>query len=137
MDNILTLTHATERDIDLLLVEELKCSPDFVRWLTNKIGSITGRSISLCVSEVTHSKRRTYNRREIDICLALKPSNGLPTYLLIENKLDTSEQFEQAESYRAEADLLVQRQPGPRRLYCHSLSSCVLCAESKICVEIR
>ncbi len=33
---------------------------------------------------------------------------GLATILLIENKLDTSEQFEQAESYRAEAKQFVQ-----------------------------
>jgi hypothetical protein len=108
MDNILTLTHATERDIDLLLVEELKCSTHFVSWLADKIAAITGIPIGMGSSDVTHSKRRTYNRREIDICLALKPANCLPTYFLIENKLDTSEQFQQAESYRAEADLLVQ-----------------------------
>ena len=108
MDHILTLTHATERDVDLLLVEELKCSTDFMRWFAKKVGAFTETPISVATSEVTHSRRRTYNRREIDICLALKPSTGLPTIVLIENKLDTTEQFEQAESYRAEAKLFVQ-----------------------------
>lgn len=106
--NIHTLTHATERDVDLLLVEELKCSTDFVRWFTNKVVGVTATTINITTSEVTHSKRRTYNRREIDICLSLKAPAGLPTIFLIENKLDTSEQFEQAESYRAEALLFVK-----------------------------
>ena len=108
MDNIHTLTHATERDVDLLLVEELKCSADFVRWFADKVVAVTAAPISVAASEVTHSKRRTYNRREIDICVALRGFTGQTTILLIENKLDTSEQFEQAESYRAEAALLVE-----------------------------
>lgn len=108
MDNIHTLTHATERDVDLVLVEELKCSSDFVRWFSAKVTNSTGHTIDVIESDVTHSKRRTYNRREIDICLELKASNNSKTVFLIENKLDTSEQFEQAESYRAEAELLIQ-----------------------------
>jgi hypothetical protein len=109
MDAISTLTHATERDVDLLLVEELKCSAEFVRWLCAKLESHSGEIIRVDDSEVTHSRRRTYNRREIDICLELKSHSGLPTFVLIENKLDTSEQYEQAESYRAEAKLLVKQ----------------------------
>jgi hypothetical protein len=109
LDNIPTLTHATERDVDLLLVEELKCSADFVRWFVHRVVTISGTPINVAASNVTHSKRRTYNRREIDICLDIKSSTGHPTYFLIENKLDTGEQFEQAESYRAEAKLFVER----------------------------
>jgi len=36
-DTFLTLTHATERDIDLLLIEELRCSPEFVKWLVGHV----------------------------------------------------------------------------------------------------
>ncbi len=107
MDGILTLTHATERDVDLLLVEEFKCSPDFVRWLSVKVTKAMDSVIDFTLSDVIHSKRRTYNRREIDICLKLTLTSGRATFVLIENKLDTTEQFEQAESYRAEAALLV------------------------------
>ncbi|HEY1615664.1 MAG TPA: hypothetical protein VGF97_18460 [Rhizomicrobium sp.] len=67
MDQILTLTHATERDVDLVLGEELKCSTDFVRWFANKIASMVSASIDFTASDVTHSKLRTHNRREIDI----------------------------------------------------------------------
>jgi hypothetical protein len=72
------------------------------------MAGIVGYNIDAIESNVTHSKRRTYNRREIDICLELKLSSGKKIIFLIENKLDTSEQFEQAESYRAEALLLVE-----------------------------
>ncbi len=107
MDNLLTLTHATERDIDLLLVEELKCSPHFVRWIIQKIAAKPVATTDFTSCEIIHSKRRMHNRREIDICVVLKAPSNLPVYILIENKLDTAEQFEQADSYRAESKLLV------------------------------
>ena len=109
MENLLTLTHATERDIDLLLVEELKCSPNFVRWFVSKVQRGIHALPEFAASNVVHSKRRTHNRREIDICLKLTPTEGLPIYVLIENKLDTSEQVLQAELYRAEATFSSKR----------------------------
>src|SRR4051812_23274121 len=42
MDLMLTLTHATERDVDLLLVEEMRCSSSFVRWLVGLLSASTG-----------------------------------------------------------------------------------------------
>lgn len=93
-----TLTHATERDIDLLLVEELYASPAFVSWLAARAG-IGGM---ICRSAVLHSKRRTRNRREIDIFCEMQMLNGSGAAMLIENKLDAAEQHEQAESYREE-----------------------------------
>ncbi|MGZ8362949.1 MAG: hypothetical protein ACXW3D_03725 [Caulobacteraceae bacterium] len=108
MDEVLTLTHATERDVDLILVEELKCSPPFVRWFVQQVGTKVGRQLDCETCRVTHSKRRTYNRREIDITLEVV-SSGRRAVFLIENKLDTSEQPRQAESYREEADLLVSQ----------------------------
>ena len=93
-----TLTHATERDIDLLLVEELYASPAFVVWIAARGGS-TG---AVNTSTVLHSKRRTRSRREIDIFVDLHLRGGQRVALLIENKLDASEQPDQAESYREE-----------------------------------
>lgn len=107
MDHMPTLTHATERDVDLLLIEELQCSWKFVSWVTQKIGKTVGRPIEHRSSSVLHSKRRVHNRREIDIMLNVVGSTGT-TACLIENKLDTSEQPQQAESYREEADTLVR-----------------------------
>ncbi len=124
MEAIATLTHATERDVDLLLVEELKCSTEFVRWFCGKLEAHLGELIRIDDSEVTHSRRRTYNRREIDICLEIKARSGLPVFVLIENKLDTSEQFEQAESYRAEANFLIENGDA------HRAFTALVCPES-------
>ncbi|MBB3982840.1 hypothetical protein GGR44_002520 [Sphingobium fontiphilum] len=93
-----TLTHATERDIDLLIVEELYASDHFVGWIAQRAG-IQGKISS---SVVLHSKRRTRNRREIDIFCELKINDGSEAAILIENKLDALEQRDQAESYREE-----------------------------------
>jgi hypothetical protein len=106
VDEILTLTHATERDVDLILVEELKCSIEFVRWLCDRVSQAVGRAIEFDSSEVLHSRRRIHNRREIDIELKLS-GTSVPSFILIENKLDTAEQFRQAESYSEEAQVLV------------------------------
>jgi len=102
-DNILTLTHAIERDIDLLFVEEFKCNPAFTGWVISRVWpgtSITG-------SEIVHSKRRTHTRREIDLCLNLTTDIGDRACLLIENKLEADDQPRQAESYREEAEILI------------------------------
>lgn len=94
-----TLSHATERDIDLLLVEELTASMDFLGWITAKVGWNAPPK----TWRVLHSKRRTRNRREIDIHVELLTSDKKPSsVLLIENKLGEDEQPEQGESYREE-----------------------------------
>ena len=107
-----TLTHATERDIDLLLVEELYASPGFVAWVAAR-GRVDG---AVEVSTVLHSKRRTRSRREIDIFVDLRLSNGATAALLIENKLDASEQPDQAESYREELQRIGDHYPAAAML---------------------
>lgn len=104
MDALLTLTHATERDVDLLLVEELTASSEFAHWL----GQRAGWTESVGQWGVTHSKRRTQNRREIDIELRLTSPAAKRAILLIENKLGESPQSNQAESYREECQLLIR-----------------------------
>ena len=97
-----TLSHATERDIDLLLVEELYSTRDFVFWMAAQ----TGFSKGIVSWEVKHSKRRTRSRREIDIFVEIDYVDGTRGALLIENKIDASEQPDQAESYREELAVL-------------------------------
>ncbi len=99
MSDIPVLTHATERDIDLLLVEEFASSPLFAATILNAIG--LGDLGFQCAS-VMHSVRRIYSRREIDISVRMQTATG-DVLLLIENKLDASEQPRQAQSYRDEA----------------------------------
>ncbi|MFZ4748572.1 MAG: PD-(D/E)XK nuclease family protein [Sphingomonas sp.] len=107
-----TLTHATERDIDLLLVEELYASPSFVKWMAQRAG-LKGEIAS---STVLHSKRRTRSRREIDIFVDLQIRGAGRCALLIENKLDASEQPDQAESYREELHRIADNYPGAAML---------------------
>jgi len=97
-----TLTHATERDIDLLLVEEIYANVDFVAWLSARAGF--DRKVSGW--DVKHSKRRTRSRREIDIFVEVTLNGGDRVALLIENKIDAGEQPDQAESYRDELNVL-------------------------------
>ncbi|CAN0289012.1 unnamed protein product, partial [Chrysoparadoxa australica] len=56
--------------------------------------------------DVKHSKRRTRSRREIDIFVEIEHRGGTRVALLIENKLDATEQPDQAESYREELRIL-------------------------------
>lgn len=100
-----TLTHATERDVDLLLVEELYSSSDFVMWIAMQAG-ITK---PLLQWDVKHSRRRTRSRREIDIFIDIIHDDKTRTAILIENKIDAQEQPDQAESYRKELDVLSQK----------------------------
>jgi hypothetical protein len=102
-DSILTLTHAIERDIDLLLVEEFKCNRAFTAWVSGRVWPGT----TIAESEIVHSKRRTHTRREIDLCLNLTTDIGGRASLLIENKLEADDQPRQAESYREEAGILI------------------------------
>lgn len=102
-----TLTHATERDIDLLLIEELRCSPAFVKWFLAQIPA-AGVSGDIASWDVLHSVRRMHNRREIDLFLTLTTGSGETIGVLIENKLDAADGPKQAESYREECEELVR-----------------------------
>ena len=101
MNQMPTLTHATERDVDLLLVEELATSHAFAIWFVRRAGIEISE---LDLASVFHSTRRMHNRREIDISFEAATDAG-PILLLVENKLDTAEQPRQAESYQEEARL--------------------------------
>lgn len=107
-----TLTHATERDIDLLMVEELYASPAFVSWMAAE----GGIAVNVETSTVLHSKRRTRSRREIDIFVELCLRGGERAALLIENKLDATEQPDQAESYREELERIAESFPAAKML---------------------
>lgn len=101
MKKMLTLTHATERDIDLLLVEEFVASRSFAAWFLEQLDLDTSL---LGEVSVFHSTRRMHNRREIDISVDVSTGAGR-ILLLVENKLDTDEQPDQAKSYQEEASL--------------------------------
>jgi len=102
-DEVLTLSHATERDVDLLLVEEIACGTAFLAYVSGEVFGQTLEEIGYVSHRVLHSSRRMHNRREIDITVEIKIADGNPIILLMENKLDAGEQVDQATSYRQEA----------------------------------
>jgi hypothetical protein len=91
MDSI-RLVGVSERDIDLLLVEEFMASPDFLSWFLSKIGMTSNG----CLHRVHHSVNTSNG--ESDIELEIKSSNGLEK-VLIENKIDAGFQPKQAKRY--------------------------------------
>ena len=73
MNDIPVLTHATERDIDLLLVEEFAASPLFARAV---LGAIGLDHLGFIRATVLHSVRRLHSRREIDISVRVQTQAG-------------------------------------------------------------
>jgi hypothetical protein len=97
-----TFRYASERDVDVLIVEELIASRSLVEMiLSMAFSEIESSNISHW--DVKHSTLRLKSRREIDIRLIAFIVGGRRACALIENKLDESEQPEQAESYQAES----------------------------------
>jgi hypothetical protein len=126
MDTLLTLSHATERDVDLLLVEELSTSRDFAQWITDQAGWAN----PITRWQVTHSKRRTQNRREIDIELSVTGAGDAgQAVLLIENKLGEKPQPNQAESYRQECAVLLKTNR------CSHASSILVCPRDYVATQ--
>ena len=74
MKKMLTLTHATERDIDLLFIEEFVASESFSSWFLSQLelDEFQAGKVS-----VFHSKRRMHNRREIDISVDISAPTGV------------------------------------------------------------
>lgn len=93
----IVIAGARERDVDLILMEELTASPAFLRWL---LGRIEVPPTSTLV-EVRHSV--TTQNGESDLELTLKATNGT-VKVLIEDKVDAQFQPEQAKRYRERAD---------------------------------
>ena len=100
MSFIPTLTHATERDIDLLLVEEFFASKTFTSWFLHGVGFANAEVLE---TSVLHSTRRMHNRREIDISVEIK-TTPRSILLLVENKLDADAQPKQDISYQEEKE---------------------------------
>jgi hypothetical protein len=94
--------YASERDVDVLIVEELIASRSLVESIFATAFKQIDRS-KISNWDVKHSTSRLMSRREIDIRLIAVTTEGERVCLLIENKLDEAEQPGQAESYQAES----------------------------------
>jgi len=95
------LKAVTERDIDLLLLEELHISKSFCRWILKSGGLIAnGR---LRVEWAAHSISHPI-LGESDLEMVVSAPDGAKHALLIEDKIDASPQPEQADRYRKRGD---------------------------------
>ncbi|MGY0560418.1 PD-(D/E)XK nuclease family protein [Luteimonas sp. A277] len=97
MINVSKVSYVAERDIDLLLLEEINVSPKFSAWLLERVGHLAP-SISSAGAwhSVTHAQFG-----ESD--LILKFSSGYA--ILIENKIDAPAQPDQSARYQKRGEM--------------------------------
>lgn len=88
-----------ERDVDLLLLEELYANPDFREWFIPRCCGLIAGSAELV--EVKRSV--TQSSGESDLELTCRQPDGTLAKLLIENKVDAAFQREQAARYTQRA----------------------------------
>lgn len=97
MEDLNFIEAASERDIDLLLLEELSVSEGFAAWLAEKAfgtSSLYYRTLGAWHS-VTDPEFG-----ESDVVLIFQATNNKNCAILIENKIDALPQTEQAQRYR-------------------------------------
>lgn len=97
------LTSTTERDMDLLFLEEFECSDEFVKWFLQSISENISfpKNVEITNRKALHSI--TDDTGESDIVLDIKcniDGYSKSVRLLIENKIDASFQEEQPERYQ-------------------------------------
>jgi hypothetical protein len=100
MDKLLPLENVTERDIDLLLLEEVLSSPDFVKSLFQLVLPHTEISEPTAWHSVSDPELG-----ESDLVIRAKLPTGTTVALLIENKVDAPPQPDQSARYRARGDI--------------------------------
>jgi hypothetical protein len=100
VDNTAPLEAISERDIDLLLLEEMYASPKFVEWLINKVFGAT-----VVLEEVLSANHSIFDADgESDIVLRFRDRSGVAYGILFENKVNAPARPEQAARYRKRAE---------------------------------
>lgn len=96
MSALISISGVSERDIDLLLLEEFHASPQFRIWfIVQSLGfSVAPEYFVSAQRSVTHTTG------ESDLEVVFANVNGAKTQLLIENKINAGFQPRQAERYR-------------------------------------
>ena len=93
-----------ERDIDLLLVEELRCSRDFLELFLSK----TDWPKNYKTIEMYHSKYMYHGEADVEVILTYP--DGTHYALLIEDKIDAVTQKDQSQRYTENAELIIQKE---------------------------
>jgi hypothetical protein len=93
----ITMMGACERDLDLLLTEELSSSEPFLSWFLNRLGLPSG-AVAL---QVGHSVSGSNGESDLELTVQV---NGALHKVLIEDKVDALFQPRQPERYRERAE---------------------------------
>ncbi|WP_053970228.1 hypothetical protein [Mangrovimonas sp. ST2L15] len=95
LTNLIPVEAIQERDIDLMILEELKCNPLFIDWVLSK--SI-GKQDAYTFNGAWHSLSQV-GLGESDLAFKISTEKEEIIFLL-ENKIDANFQFDQANRYR-------------------------------------
>ncbi|WP_018168736.1 hypothetical protein [Thioalkalivibrio sp. ALMg9] len=102
----ISIASVSERDVDLLLLEEFIASPAFGNWFVE-----LGLNLSLDVGACIDAQRSvTDSTGESDLEVTFAATDGRRSRLLVENKVGAGLQPRQAERYRLRGDRYVSRQ---------------------------
>jgi hypothetical protein len=93
----------TERDVDLLILEELLSKTGFTEWLASRTGMSAGSNFINAWHSVSLE-----SDGESDL-LVMFASNGQRCLLMIENKIDAGFTYEQPERYKKRAHKYLER----------------------------
>lgn len=101
-ESVCAISKFVERDIDMLMAEELRVNADFAEWVNSRAGH--GEQLSFPAFETRVSV--VEDGSEADVVASFRKPNGGIHRLFIENKIDASMMPEQLERYirRAEAE---------------------------------
>lgn len=91
----------TERDVDLLLLEEFEVSDNLARWFIGVCGLESSGSV--LENRIKHSVSQARHGESDLVLLYLTPEDKQAT-ILIENKIDAVQQPDQARRYRVRGD---------------------------------
>ncbi len=102
MDNTIFLTHVQERDIDLLLIEELWSNTDFQIWFLSKSIIFSQlESKGAILKNVSHSVSGLGKcKGETDILIDFQLYDGIRLRIMIENKINADFMPQQLERYK-------------------------------------
>lgn len=118
---MLTYSYISERDIDLILVEELNCAPNFQKWFLNKIKKSLGKTewSGIRSMEAFHSTSRgNSSSGETDVELHVIDKSDKKIILLLENKIDAGFQASQPTRYKTEVENILKNGSAE---YCYSV----------------
>lgn len=92
----ISIAGVSERDIDLLLLEEFQSSPSFLKWFQDLVFGKNSPRLNF----VSARRSVRYAFGEIDLEIVLTDRSGKEVRLLIENKVKAGFQPQQAERYQ-------------------------------------